>query len=95
MKILEELWLGNVNPQRLGLQEDPQMKQALFLAAENNTAMQAMLTDTQKEQFEKFCECQGDLADFQERRAFTEGFCLAMKIMMDVMRTMEVRSVEC
>lgn len=52
--------------------------------------MRAMLSDTQKEQFEKFCDCQSDLADFQERRAFTEGFCLAMKIMMDVVKTMEI-----
>lgn len=94
MKILEELWLGNVNPQKGDSQKDPRIEQALSLVVKNDDTLRAMLSDIQKEQFEKFCDCQSDLADFQERRAFTEGFCLAMKIMMDVVRTMEIASVD-
>lgn len=89
MKILEELWLGNVNPQGGDSQKDPRIQRAVFLVEKNDTAMRAMLSDIQKEQYEKFCDCQSDLTDFQERRAFAEGFCLAVKIMMDVVRTME------
>ena len=52
-----------------------------------------MLTDTQKEPYEKLQSCQNELTDLLEREAFTEGFCLAVKIMMEVVNTMEIPSV--
>lgn len=61
---------------------------------ENEDAMWAMLSDTQKEQFEKVSDRQSELTDLLERRAFTEGFRLAVKIMMDIMTTMETPSVD-
>ena len=70
------------------------MEQALLLVVKSEEAMRAMLTDTQKEQFEKVSDCQSELTDLLERRAFTEGFRLAVKIMVDVMTTMESPSVD-
>lgn len=94
MKILEELWYGNIDPQGQGIQKDPRIQQALSLVVKNESAMRAMLSDTQKEQFEKVSDCQSDLTDLLERKAFAEGFRLAMKIMVDVMSTMELPSVD-
>lgn len=93
MKILEELWLGNVNPQEQKV-KDSRMEQAISLIVKNDDTMRAMLSDTQKEQYEKVQDCQDALGDLQERRAFSEGFYLAMKIMMDMMKTMEVPSAD-
>ena len=94
MKILEELWYGNINPQGSDAPRDPRMERALFLVVKNKEAMRAMLTDTQKEQFEKVSDRQSELTDLLERKAFAEGFRLAVKIMVDVMTTMETPSVD-
>ena len=94
MKILEELWFGNINPQGPDTPKDPRMEHALFLVVKSEDAMRAMLTDEQKEQFEKVSDRQSELTDLLERRAFAEGFRLAVKIMVDVMTTMETPSVD-
>lgn len=94
MKILEELWYGNINPQGRGTQKDSQMERSLFLVMKNEDAMKAMLLDTQKGPFEKVSDYQSELTDLLERRAFTEGLRLAVKIMVDVMNTMGTPSVD-
>lgn len=94
MNILEELWLGNINPQRCSAQQDPRMEQALSLVVKNEDTMRAMLSDAQKEQLEKLSDCQSDLTDLLERKAFSKGFRLAVKLMADVMNTMEAPSAE-
>ena len=94
MKILEELWFGNINPQGPDAQMDPRVERALYLVVKNEEAMRAMLTDTQKEQLEKVSDRQSELTDLLERRAFTEGFRLAVKIMVDVMITTETPSMD-
>lgn len=91
MNILEELWLGNIDPQGWSIRrEDPKMKQALALIVEDEKAMRDMLSNTQKEQLEKMCDRQSDLTDLLEQRAFAEGFRLAVRLMVDVMNTVEV-----
>ena len=94
MKILEELWYGNINPQGPDTPRNPQMERALFLVVKSEDAMRAMLSDTQKEQFEKVSDRQSELTDLLERRAFAEGSRLAVKIMVDTMITMETPSVD-
>ena len=52
-----------------------------------------MLSDTQKEEYIKLYDCQSELTDLLEREAFAEGFSLAMKIMIDVIKEMEIPSI--
>lgn len=94
MKILEELWLGNINPQRCGDPQDPRTKQALSLVVKNEDTMRAMLSEAQKEQLEKLSDCQSDLTDLLERKAFSEGFRLAVRLMADAMNPVELPSAE-
>ena len=94
MRILEEIWYGNINPQGRDAQKDPRMEKALYLVVKNEEALRAMLTDIQKEQYEKVSDRQSDLTDLLERKAFAEGFRLAVKIMVDIMTTMETPSVD-
>ena len=70
MRILEELWYGNINPQGRDTQKDPQIEQALYLVVKNEEALRAMLTDIQKEQYEKVSDSQSELTDLLDRRAF-------------------------
>ena len=53
-----------------------------------------MLSDAQKEEYIKLYDCQSELTDLLEREAFAEGFCLAVKIMIDVIKTMDIPSID-
>lgn len=47
------------------------------------------LTEQQKETFEKFKDCQSELAGITELDAFRDGFILAVRIMVEVMEGLE------
>lgn len=94
MKILEDLWYGNIDPHERSIKKGSKIERALTLIIKNDNAMQAMLSDTQKEQYKKLHDSQNELVDLLEREAFAEGFCLAVKIMIDVINTMEIPSAD-
>ena len=94
MKILDDLWYGNIDPHDRIIQKGSRMERALSLVVKNDDTMRAMLSDIQKEQYKKLHNCQDELTDLLERKAFSEGFCLAVKIMVDVMNTMEIPSID-
>ena len=94
MKILDDLWYGNIDPRGRAIKKGSRMERALSLVVKNDDTMRAMLSDAQKEQYEKLHNCQDELTDLLERNAFTEGFCLAVKIMVDVMNTMKIPSID-
>ena len=94
MKTLEELWYGNIDPQGRDIKKGSRIERILSLVVKNDDTMQAMLSDMQKEQYEKLCDSQNELTGLLEREAFIEGFCLATKIMIDVISTMEIPSVD-
>ena len=84
MKILEELWYGNISP-RGEVIRDPGIAHIVSLVARNDTVLREMLSGEQLERYEKLRDCQDELADLMERGAFIDGFCLAAKIMIEVM----------
>ena len=89
MNILHDLWYGNIDPQAREIKEGSPVKKALTLVGKNDEILQAMLSDTQKEQYDKLSDSQVRLTDLLEREAFAEGFCLAARLMIAVMNTME------
>lgn len=44
----------------------------------NDDTMRAMMSDIQKEQYEKLHNCLNELTDLLEWKVFSEGFCLAV-----------------
>ena len=84
MKILEELWYGNISP-RGEVVRDPRAAHIVSLVSRNDAALREMLSDEQLVRYEKLRDCQDELADLMERNAFIDGFCLAAKIMIEVM----------
>ena len=94
MKILEDLWYGNIDPHGRDIKKGSRMERVLSLIVKNDDTLRAMLSDVQKEQYEKVHDCQSELTDLLEREAFAEGFCLAVKIMIDVMNTMDIPSID-
>ena len=94
MKTLYELWYGNLQHRDRPIRRGSQYDKALRLAAENQEELTNTLSDSQMKLFMRYEEMSNEFIDIREREAFTQGFCLAAKIMIDVMETMEVPSVD-
>ena len=90
MDIINELWYGNVSPFEQCTRGDKRLKELLKLVARNREELDGTLTEKQKESFDKFKDCQSEITDFLETEAFTSGFTIAVKLMVEVMKTMEI-----
>ena len=94
MGILDELYYGNIDPHTRRVQPGTQLGKMRALLIQNEKKMCAMLNEEQKEWFERCKELDGEISELQEREMFTNGFCLAVRIMAEVMSTMEIPSVD-
>lgn len=88
MKILEDLWYGNIDPQSRPIKKGSKVERTLSLVVKHDDELCEMLSAEQKEQYEKLHDIQNKLSCLLEQEAFAEGFCLAVKIMVEVMNTM-------
>ena len=57
MKILDELWYGNISPFQQCTRGDKRLKELLKLVARNREDLDESLTEKQKETLEKFEDC--------------------------------------
>ena len=81
MKILEDLWYGNIDPQGRSIKKGSEVEHTFSLMVKHDDAPCKMLTDEQKEQHEKLHDVQNKLSCLLEQEALAEGFCLVVKIM--------------
>ena len=65
------------------------MDKLVKIICKNEDNLVLTLTEQQKETFEKFKDCQSEICDITARQAFTDGFILATRIMVEVMDGME------
>ena len=93
MTILEDLWYGNVRPTERSFDRGSKMGDLMNLLCQNEDDLMGGLTEKQKESFEKFKDCQSEITDYLETEAFTQGFTIAVKLMVEVMKTMEIPEV--
>ena len=94
MSILDELYYGNIDPHTRHVQHDTQLGKMRALLVRNEDKMRAMLNEEQRDWFERCMELDGEISELQEREMFANGFCLAVRIMAEVMWTMEIPSVD-
>ena len=94
MTALEDLWYGNVAPHRWSIKKGSHAERALSMIAKHDDTLRSILSDEQKEEYIKLYDCQSELTDILERDAFAEGFSLAVKIMIDVIKTMDIPSID-
>ena len=94
MKTLEDLWYGNIVPHSRSIKKGSPAEHMLSMVATHDDALRSMLSDAQKEEYIKLYDCQSELTDILEREAFAEGFSLAVKIMIDVIKTMDIPSID-
>ena len=84
MTLLEELWYGNVNPHEAILTENKRYKHLLSLMGRNRDELAETLTDKQLETLEKYDEAMNEMHSLAEVEAFTYGFRLGVRLMIEV-----------
>ena len=80
MTTLENLYYGNISPNERYIKRGIRADKLVKLICKNEEELNAGLTEKQKETFEKFKDC-----TITEREAFSSGFILATRIMIEVM----------
>ena len=83
MKILEELWYGNVNPNERKLPTNSEQYELVKLIVRHEETLFPMLSEQAKEIYEKLRECRLELSSIVECEAFISGFRLATRIMIE------------
>ena len=89
MTILEDLYYGNISPHERYIKCGSRVDRLVKLICKNEESLTATLTEQQKETFEKFKDCTSELSCITEREAFSPGFILATRIMVEVMQGLE------
>ena len=85
MTLLEDLWYGNVNPHEAILTENRRYKHLLSLMGMNRDELCEALTDKQLETLEKYDEAINEMHSVAEVEAFSYGFRLGVKMMIEVL----------
>ena len=85
MKTLEALYYGTINLPDYAVSNKKQYQNLIELMVRHETDLMATLTQTQQETFQKFNDCMDEIHDMTALKAFTNGFTLASKIMVEVM----------
>ena len=94
MKILDELYYGNIDPHTRPFGVSKALDHLRQTRIQNESKMRAMLNDEQRDWYERCMELEGEISVLQEREMFANGFCLAVRIMAQVMSTMEIPSID-
>lgn len=84
MNTLEDLYYGNLFPHEKCARLDDEVKDLLKLLNRNEEKLTATLTESQKETFEKYKDCNREISEISERETFLNGFRLGAMIIIDV-----------
>lgn len=89
MTTLEDLYYGNISPHERYIKRGTRVDKLVKLICKNEEELNLGLTEKQKETFEKFKDCTSELSCITEREAFSSGFILATRIMVEVMQGLD------
>lgn len=85
MKILEELWYGNVTPGERSVEKGSPMWELVRLIAQNEEELAPLLSENAKAVLEKLMDNQSALQCIRECEVFVRGFRLGARIMLEVL----------
>ena len=85
MKILEELWYGNVDPMEYDTSSCKEYKEVVQLIFKNEEQLRKTMTDEQKGLFEKYTDCVRELQTINDCLLFQSSFKLGARLMLEVM----------
>ncbi|MBO5065154.1 MAG: hypothetical protein J6D06_03470 [Clostridia bacterium] len=83
MRMIEDLFYGNICPCEKSLTRGSEYSHLLDLAVKNEENLSALLSPQQKEVFEKLKECMTDMNNILEKEAFIDGLRLGLKLMAE------------
>ena len=83
MKILDELWYGNIAPFEQCTHGDKRFVELLKLMNQNREELVRSLTDKQNEMLEKYEETMNEMYSVTESDAFSYGFRLGIRLMAE------------
>lgn len=83
MRILEELWHGNITPQIRRFNRGTRYDDALKMMCRNEEKLEFMLEGKEKETFEKLCECRDEMDQYTEEDIFITGFRLRARMVIE------------
>ena len=63
MRILEEFWYGNLHPSEKKFRRQTEFDEILKLLVQHEEKLMESLNELEKETFEKYRECYGELSD--------------------------------
>jgi hypothetical protein len=86
MRILEELWYGNIEPTDFGASTSEEYKELRRLVDRNETDLRATMTDAQKELFTKYADCVREYQVMAECLLFQNSFRLGARMMLEIVK---------
>ena len=93
MLILEDLYLGDVRPSERSFKRNSQYAKALDELVKAGDALTDTLTKKQKELFEDYMTAQREVNVLTDCETFIYSFCLASRIMIDVLTEGQMRKI--
>ena len=78
--VINELWLGNIDPQNDSRSNSKEMKELMEYMARHHEDLLKTMTDEQKAIFKKFDNCWSEYVSLSEADIFTYAFKLGMHI---------------
>ena len=94
MSMLEEIWTCGLTYKDRPVKSGSSLERTLCLYAKNQDKLKGMLSEEQNEQYKKTIEAFNDVVSVTEEEAFELGFTLAARLMIDVMRSAEIPSID-
>ena len=85
MRILEELWYGNIEPAEYDTTACREYNEVLRLITRNEEKLLATMTDEQKELFSRYTDAVQEYQTMAECLLFQSSFKLGAKMMVEVM----------
>ena len=85
MDILDELYYGNVNPFERHTDRNPECRDLQGFITRHMETLKEKLDGDGQETLEKLEVCLSEFEGMCEKDAFTDGFCLGARIMLQVM----------
>ena len=85
MKILEELWYGNVTPGERYAEKGSRIWNLDRLIQQNKEELEPLLSEKAKEVLKKLWDNQSELNGLNESEVFICGFRLGARIMLEVL----------
>ena len=84
MRILEQLWYGNIEPTEYDASPCKEYKEVLQLMNRNEEKLRATMTDEQKELFSRYTDCVREFQTMTECLLFQNSFKLGARMMLEV-----------